>query len=215
MAYYFPEGSLMQFSTTLAAAKTITGISNANPGVASATAHGYSDNDEVLLETGWSDVNETIFKVDQLTADTYSFLEFDSSNTSFYPSGSGGGTSRKLSAWTTVPQLLDISTQGGDARFTPIQLLANRNDIQVATGFNPTSINFTLAHDPANATVKEMLRLSRTLSKVAIKILISGSAPMYGYGYITMSELPQMARNQVNRLGGVVTLGGRPTLYAS
>ena len=85
----------------------------------------------------------------------------------------------------------------------------------MATGFNPTAINFTLADDPTNATVKEMIRLSRTLTKTAIKILVSGSAPMYGYGYITVSELPQMARNQVNRLGGVVTLTGRATRYGS
>ena len=45
--------------------------------------------------------------------------------------------------------------------------------------------------------------------------MFSGSAPMYGYGYVTLSELPQMARNQVNRLQGVVTLTSRATRYGS
>lgn len=216
MAYYFPEGSLLQFTTTLASAVTVSAATNANPCViTTSSSHGYSTNDELLFETGWSDVNESIFKFTNATATTGSLQEFDSSNTSFYPAGSGTGTVKKLSGWTTVPQLLDISTSGGDPRFTPIELLANRNSTQVATGFNPTAINFTLADDPTNATVKEMIRLSRTLTKTAIKILVSGSAPMYGYGYITVSELPQMARNQVNRLGGVVTLTGRATRYGS
>lgn len=216
MAYYFPEGSLLQFSTTLASAVTVSAATNANPcAVTTSTSHGYTTNDEVLFETGWSDINETIFKFTNSTATTGTLQELDTTNTGFFPTGSGTGTLKKISSWTTVPQLLDISTTGGDPRFTPIELLANRNSIQVATGFNATSINFTLADDPTNATVKEMIRISRTLAKCAIKVLVSGSAPMYGYGYLSLSELPQMARNQVNRLAGVVTLAGRATRYGS
>lgn len=216
MAYYFPEGSILQFSTTLAAAVTVSAATNASPcAVTTSTSHGYSTNDELLYETGWSDINESVFKFTNSTATTGSLQELDTSNTSFYPAGAGVGTLRKLSSWTTVPQVIDINTTGGDARFTPIELLANRNSTQVATGFNPTAINFVLADDPQNTVVKEMLRISRTLSKCAIKILVSGSAPMYGYGYMTLSELPQMARNQVNRLAGVVTLTSRATRYGS
>lgn len=215
MAFYFPEGTLIQFSTTLAAAKTVSGITNANPAVASAIGHGYGDNDEVLLETGWSDINETVFKADQLTADSFGLIDLDTTNTSFFPAGSSAGTAKKISNWQTVPQAMDINTTGGDPRFTTIQLLAARNDIQVATGFNPTAVNFTLAHDPANAVIKEMLRISRTLAKVAIKVLIGGSAPMYGYGFLNVSEMPTLARNQVNQMRGVITLGGRPVLYGS
>lgn len=215
MAYYFPEGTLIQFSTTFAAAKTVSAISNANPAVATATGHGYTTNDEIVLYTGFSDINESIYKITSVDANSFSMQELDTTNTAFYPSGSGGGTARKLSGWTTVPQAMDISSQGGDARYTQIQLLANRNDIQVATGFNPTSYSFVVADDPANATFKEMFRISRTLADVAIKVLVSGVAPTYGFGKLTLSELPQMTRNQVNRLQGTFTLTGRPTRYAS
>lgn len=215
MAYYFPEGTILQFSTTLAGAKTVSNISNANPAVASATSHGYSTNDEVLLRTGWSDYNETVFKVTQIDSGSFSLQGCDASNTSFFPPGGGAGTARKISAWTTIPQVLDISSSGGDPRFTQIEPLANRNSIQVATGFNPSSYQFTLADDPGDSTIVEMLRISRTLSDVAFRILVSGSAPTYGFGKLSLSELPQMARNQVNRLQGVLTLTGRPTRYAS
>lgn len=217
MAFYFPEGTLIQFSTTLGSAITVSGTTNANPAVATTSAsHGLVDNDEVLfLPTNWSDINETVFKVDQLTTTTFSFLELDTSDTSFFPAGTGGGTVQKISSWVTVPQALDISTQGGDPRYTQIQLLASRNDIQVATGFNPTSVNFSLAHDPANTVIKDMLRLSRKLQKVAIKVLIGGSAPMYGYGTLSLSQMPTLARNQVNTLRGVINLGGQAVLYGS
>ena len=216
MAYYFPEGTLLQYTTTLASAVTVSAATNASPcAITTSTSHGYSTNDELLYLSSWSDINEAIFKFTNATATTGSFQELDTTSTSFYPAGSGVGTVQKLSGWTTIPQVLDINTSGGDARFTPIELLASRNATQVATGFNATAINVTLADDPTNATVKALIGLSRTLTKTAMKILVSGSAPMYGYGYITMSELPQMARNQVNRLSGVLTITSRATRYGS
>ena len=48
MALYFAEGSSQQFSQTFASAKTITGITNANPAVATSVAHGYTTGDEIL-----------------------------------------------------------------------------------------------------------------------------------------------------------------------
>ena len=38
--YYFPEGSKVYYSTTFAAAKHITGSTNAPPAVATSVAHG-------------------------------------------------------------------------------------------------------------------------------------------------------------------------------
>lgn len=215
MSYYFPEGSKFYFSNTFASAKTITALTNANPAVASSTAHGYVDNDELLLTSGWEDATDTVFKADQLTADTFSLLGLDATNTSFYPAGSGTGTAQKISTWTEIPQVLTISTQGGDARFTTISPLAKRNAINVPTGFNPTSINLTLGHDPANANYATMLGISRNLSKVAFKMVLSGGAVTYGYGYMSVSESPALNVNNANTVNAAITLLGRAMSYAS
>ncbi|MBP6674998.1 MAG: hypothetical protein KAY54_01660 [Burkholderiaceae bacterium] len=215
MSYYFPEGTKLYYSVTFAATKTITALSNASPAAATSTSHGYVDDDEILMVSGWEDATDTVYMVDQTDANTFSVLGLDASNTSFYPAGTGTGTASKVSSWVEVPQLLDLSTSGGDVRLTTISPLAKRNDIQVATGFNATALNFTLGHDPANATYIAMLGISRTLTKVALKVLISGSAPMYGYGYMSVSEMPRMARNQANQVAGTITMLGRPIAYGS
>ena len=49
MSSSFPNGAIFALGTTLDAAKTVTAITNANPGVASSTAHGYADGDILLL----------------------------------------------------------------------------------------------------------------------------------------------------------------------
>ena len=81
MAYYFPEGSKFYLSTTFAGAKTITAVTNANPAVATSTSHGYVDNDVVLFTSGWEDATDSVFKVDQQTADTFQLLGLNSSST--------------------------------------------------------------------------------------------------------------------------------------
>lgn len=215
MAYYFPEGSKVYFSTTFASAKTVTAATNANPSVLTSVAHGYADNDELLFTSGWEDATDAVFKADQLTADTLSLLGLNTTDTNFFAAGSGTGSLQKVSTWVEVPQVLGVSTSGGDARFTTVDLLAKRNSINVPTGFNAASMTLTLAHDPANANYQSMLTVARGLQKVAFKLVLSGGAVMYGYGYMSVSEAPQLNRNQVNQVQAAITFLGRPISYAS
>jgi hypothetical protein len=213
MALYFPEGSIQNFSQTFASAKTITALTNANPAVATSVAHGYNTGDEILLTSGWEDATDTVYRITVLTADTFSIQGLDTTNTSFYPAGTGTGTAQKISGWTSIPQVLTISGSGGDARFTDVQLLSKRNAIRVPTGFNATSITLTLAHDAGNANYQTMLGISRNLSKVAFKQVISGGAVTYGYGYLSVSEMPTLNSNQVNQVNAAMTVLGRSISY--
>lgn len=213
MSYFFPEGSKFYFSTTFASAKTITALTNADPAVATSVAHGYSDLDEILLSSGWEDATDTVFRVDQLTADTFEIEGLNSVDTNFYATGTGTGTAQKISGWTEIPQVLTIATQGGDARFTTISPIARRNSINVPTGFNPTSISLTLGHDPANANYKTMLGISRALTKVAFKMVLSGGSVTYGYGYMSVSEAPSLNVNQANTVSAAISLLGRAISY--
>lgn len=217
MAYNFPEGSKFYFSQTFAAKKTITAMTNANPTVATSVAHGFIDGSELLItDSGWEDCTDTVFEADQLTADTFSLLGLDTTNTNFFAPGGGVNTSAQLiSGWAEIPQVLTIATSGGDPRFTTISPLSRRNAFNVPTGFNPTSITLTLGHDPANAVYQTMLGISRALSKVAFKMVLSGGAVSYGYGYMAVSENPSMNVNQANQVTAALTLQGRAISYQS
>lgn len=213
MAYSFPEGSSQQFSQTFASAKTITALTNANPAVATSVAHGYSTGDEILLTSGWEDATDSVWKVTVLTTDTFSISGLDSSNTSFFPVGTGTGTAQKISGWTAIPQVLTISASGGDARFTDVSPLAKRNAVKVPTGFNAMSLTLSLAYDASQAGYITMLGISRNLSKVAFKQVISGGSVVYGYGYMSVSEMPKMNVNQVNSVDCAITVLGRSVSY--
>lgn len=214
MSYKFPEGAKFQFSNTFAAVKSVTVASNANPTVLTSVAHGYVDNDELLFLSGWEDATNSIFKADQLTADTLSLLGLDTSNQQFFAAGSGLGTLQKVSNWTDIPQVLTISNSGGDPRYTTVQPLSARNGVQIPTGFNASTTTLTLAHDPALAAYQTMLGISRTQQLVAFRILASGGAT-YGYGYMSVAETAQMQSGQVNQVQCAIAMQGRTISYGS
>lgn len=213
MAYYFPEGSAIYVSQTFATTKTISALTNANPAVATSTSHGYSDNDEILLQSGWEDATDGVYRVDQSDANTFSILGLNATDTNFFPAGSGVGTAQKISSWIQVPQVLGVSSSGGDPRFTTVNPLSKRNGINIPTGFNPTSITLQLGHDPGDADFQTLLSISRSLTKVATKIVVGGGAVVYGYGYIAISEMPSMNVNQVNAVQASLSLLGRAISY--
>jgi hypothetical protein len=212
MAFNFPEGSKFQFSTTFASAKTITALTNANPSVATSTAHGYTTGDEILLTSGWEDATNTIYRVTTIDANSFSIQGLNTSNTAFYATGTGTGTAQKLSAFSDIPQVLTVSPSGGDPRYTDVQLLASRNAIKIPTGFNATTQTLTLAHDPSNATYITMVDTSRTQTKVAFRVLAGGGAE-YGYGYMAVSEVASKTSNQVNSVQVAINYLGRSISY--
>jgi hypothetical protein len=214
MAYYFPEGSRFYFSQTFGSPLTVSAITNDNPAEATSTAHGLIDGDEVVFLSGWEDATDTVYQVNQTATDTFELLGLNTTDTNFFVPGGGVGTVELVSGWTEIPQVLTIATTGGDARFTTISPIARRNSINVPTGFNATSITLTLGHDPSNANYQTMLDISRTLSKVAFKMVLSGGATTYGFGYMSVSEAPALNVNQANQVSAALTLLGRSISYS-
>lgn len=213
MAYSFPEGAQFQFSSTFAAAVPISAITNADPAVATAT-NTFVDADEILLESGWENATDSIYRVASPSGTTFSVDSLDTTSTVLFPVGAGSGSAQKVSSWSTIPQVLTIATSGGDPRMTTISPLSRRRGISVPTGINPQTITLTLGYDASNAVYKEMLAASRTLTKVAFKMLLADASASYGYGYIYVGEVPQLQTNQANQVTAVFTLLGNSINYA-
>jgi hypothetical protein len=213
MSYSFAEGSKFYFSSTFAAAKTVTAATNANPAVLTSTAHGYTTADEFLLMSGWADADNSVFKANVLTTDTLNPLGLNTtSSTLFTPSG-GAGTMQKISSWLEIPQVLSVSSSGGDAKFVDVNPLGSRNGIKFPTGFNPMGITLELGHDPNGTNFAAMLDISRTFTKVAFKQVAGGGAITYGYGYMIVGEAPSIAVGSPNKVSCAINFLGRTISY--
>jgi hypothetical protein len=193
----------------------VSAITNASPAVATSTAHGYANGDEFLLSSGWEDATDSIYRAANQSTNAFDIEGLDTTDTSWFAAGGGTGTALKVSSWLAIPQVVGISSSGGDGRFTQVQPLSRRNATQIPTGFNPSSITLTLGHDAAAANFATMLAVSRTRTKIAFKVVLGGGARMYSYGYMGVNEIPTLNAGQVNQVQCVVTVLGRVISYAS
>jgi len=104
---------------------TITAITQANPGVVTATSHGYSDGDFVTISSvaGMTEVNNKTFKVANKTTNTFELQDVDGSNvnTSGYTTYSSAGVANKIYQITTnytTAQLFDLKfAQSADVMY--------------------------------------------------------------------------------------------------
>jgi hypothetical protein len=190
MAYYTSVGVSFFISQTFASAKTLSGVSNANPALATSVAHGYADTNEVLLVSGWERANNGVFRVDQQSADTFQLLGLNSTNTSLYASGGAANSTTKLvSDWIELPQVLNIATSGGEPRNIEVRPVKSLQGFNLNDGFTPASISFTIGYDGSLANWATLLDISRSQTLVAYKRVGNGGST-YGYGQFSMSEQP-------------------------
>lgn len=208
------EGSKFYFSTTFGAAKTIASVTNASPAVATSTAHGFVDNDELLYIGGWEDASKAIYRADQLSADTVALTGLNSTNTNFYSAGAGVGTLQKVSSWTEIPEVVTITSDGNQQEFIDLRLISSRYAQKIPTGFTPGTINMTLVFDAGSAAYQAMLDATMSRTLVAFKMVLSDSAAIYAYGYISASKAPQVQAGQVIQVPVTFAIQGQFSTYA-
>lgn len=215
MAVSLPNGVTFALATAYGAVKAISAITNANPGVASAAAHGFSDGDFVEITSGWSRLNNRVVRVDAPTTDAFNVEGQNTSSTINYPSGTGGGSAREITQWTQISQIMELSTSGGEMQFTTYSFLEQDFESQLPTQFSAMTITMGIADDPALAGYQALKSLADTRELVALKATMpNGSVILYN-GYVSFNETPTMTKNSVMVVNATFSLQGRPVRYAA
>lgn len=118
-------------------AKAITGLTQANPGVVTATAHGFATGDKIKLASvgGMTQVNNLYFTITVLTADTFSI----GVDTTAYTAYTSGGTATQYGITQTSPARVYAAAHG----------LSNGDLIYISAAAGMTEVNgiaFTVAN---------------------------------------------------------------------
>lgn len=114
------------------AAITITGITQADPGVVSATAHGFSDGDQVRIAdvTGMTEVNDNVYTVDSPGTNSFGLRDSTDSvaidTSAFMAYVSGGDVEQQENTFTTLTHLESetVAVQG-DGGFVSNEVVAS------------------------------------------------------------------------------------------
>jgi len=215
LALTLSNGTTVSISNGFDAAKTISATTNADPAVATSTAHGYSNGDYVVVSSGWVRLSERVVRVDGSATDSFELEGIDTSNTTIYPSGGGAGTAKRVTGWTQLTQILSSSSTGGEQQFWEGQFLEGDRQIRIPTTKSAAGISFTIADDPTLPGYILAKEANDDRMPRAVMLTLANGAKLMYYAYISLSTIPSLNVNEPMQVEVTLSLLADPTRYAS
>ena len=210
-----PTGTLFSVATTFGSAITVTVVTNANPAVCTATAHGLSNGDIIEVTSGWGRLNKRVFKVAGVTTDTFQLSGMDTSSTSFFPAGTGIGSVREVTAWTQLSKVMNPATQGGDPKTVTYKWVESDVEYSINDGFTATSFTMEFDDDDTTSGYTAMRTLTDAQTDTVLKMLMRSGAVVYLPCTLAMNDVPRLQDGQINRISAQFAGVNRHTRYAA
>lgn len=211
-----PSGTILAVATAFASAKTVDDISNAAECVVSCTAHGYSVGDIVQLYSGWGRLNRRAVKVKSVTTDTFVCTDIDTTNTEFFPPGSGGGTVREITTFTQISKYLNPNQSGGDPKNVTVRFMDEDVDTNLNDGFNAVTESFEIDADQFGTPAYNALRtLTDVQTDTVLKKTLKSGVTIYTPCTVALNENPRLADGNIMTNVVSVNGNGRITRYAA
>ena len=215
MAVKLPDGATVSLQTAVGTSKTISAVTNANPAVATSTAHGLTNGMLITVTSGWSRLNNRVVRVANVTANTFELEGIDASNVSLFPAGSGIGSALQITTFTPISQILDFSTSGGEQQFATFSFLEQDFETQAPTVTSAQSITIGIGDDPTLAGYIALKVAGEQRAIRALRMTLpDGSFILYN-GYVSFNETPTVTKGQVMQVNASFSLLSRPVRYAS
>lgn len=196
MAITLATGTQVAIASTYGTEFTVTAISNANPAVATLSAsHGVIVGDFIEITSGWDLLDKRVVRVSVVATNDVTLEGIDTSSDSNYPAGSGTGTGREVTAWTSVTQIQSLGTSGGDQAFADITTISDRTQKQVPTTRSPQQIDLTVFDDPALGWYSTVSTASDSNAVTAMRIVFPDSSRLVANGYWSLQKTPTINVN--------------------
>lgn len=211
---YKNAGLTMYMQSTIAAAKTITAATNADPGVFTSATHGFNDGEVVLLEVqGMKEVNNRLFKIVNKAADTFQLEDLDGA-TGIDTTNYGvfvSGTAKKITFGTPITGCQEFNMSGGEPKFVDTSDVHNLDDTEEVVGATASRANLTMKWNPADAGQQAMLAAYKALAARGFKVVWPDGAYAMWYGAVGYAGNPGGGRGAVTTSPAAVALAGPAT----
>jgi hypothetical protein len=196
MAITLATGTQLAIATTYAASSNMTAITNATEAVATlAAAHGVVVGDFLEVTSGWDLLNSRIVRAKTVATNDVTFEGINTTNTSNYPAGTGTGTIRRITAWTSITQVQSFDTSGGDLNFADITTIVDKTQKQVPTTRSPQTLSMTVFDDTTLAGQVAVQAASDANAATGFRIVFPNASRMVINGYYSIGASPNVAVN--------------------
>lgn len=211
-----PNGATHWLYTQLSTpAKAVSNISNAVEAVVSCLAHGYSNADVVFVNSGWGRLNRRAYRIKSVTTDSFVLEGCNTTNTTFYPAGSGGGTAQKALTPIQITQVLAANTSGGEAQKIQYKYQENDVKLELNDGFNPVSRAMEIDADAIGGPGYTLLQtLTDTGAETVVKTQLKNGSFTLTPCTVALNEEVIFQDGQVNRVRVDISGTNRSVRYA-
>lgn len=213
-----PTGTTFFVASAYGSSLNTSAASNATECVLSmASTTGLSNGDIVEVTSGWGRLNLRNFRIKNVVANTSVTLEVcDTTNTTFFPAGSGVGSVRKVTTFTQITQVLGMNSSGGDPKNVTYKYMESDVSYNINDGFDAIALSLELDADSiGSAGYTALQSLSDTQSNTCIKTVSRNGAPEYAACTVALNPVVQRQDGQINRIVLSINGNGRPVRYAS
>lgn len=211
---YFVNGTKFAFSTTLAAAVAISGISNAKP--AKATTLALPQNgDIVLLKSNWTELNDLGAYAEDAAGGTFSLAGVDTTDTGLYPPGEGAGSYQVAGSFISLSQIRGVEQSGGDTNTFDWGYVDDSSPRQRSkpTDQNPLVLTFTMDYDPDLPWMAALEEISRKRQLVVMRERNPTGDVFLYTGYISFQKSPTRVRNENQTVIATMTVNSEMLRY--
>lgn len=170
------QGTILQVGTTPGSAKTITAVTQANPGVVTATAHGFGNGDIVTIAgiVGMTQLNGNNYIVSYVTTNAFALT---ATNTTAYTAYTSGGTATPLQ-WQAVGNVRTFSGLDGQASEIDITNFASTGKEFLLGLYDGGSIKFDLHLDNGDLGQQALRTALQASAKKNFKLILpAGTTP--------------------------------------
>lgn len=198
--------------SAIASAKTITAISKASPGVASSVAHGFSNGDYVLIEAqGMTEVNNRIFRVANVSDDTFQLEGEDTTEYDDFTSG----TAKKITFGTTLSTLTTVQGNGGEFDKIDTTTIHDKARSSIPGMASDTEYTFDSIWDVSDAGLIAAKKASDTKAQRGFMIQFANGQRVLFYGYVGTQNIPGGSTGGMVTTSVKITAQGALTTLAS
>lgn len=209
-------GTRFELATAYAAAKTMSVLTNnANAVATLEAAHGVAVSEFVEITSGWDLLSGRIARASAVATNDVTLEGIDTADTAQYPPGSGIGSVREISTWTSLSQISpDFSVSGGDQNFSDVTFVSNLIRQRIPTDRNPIEITLPYFFDLTLPWVASVRSAANASAPRAFRMIFPNSTRLVCNAYWSIREVPTVSdgtlRGQID-----LSIVGQPTVYAT
>lgn len=216
MAYNIPNGSRVYIASQYGNEIKVISASNAEEIVLTVESiTGIAKGDIVHIDSGWKKASGA-YRVKAAAEKSITIEGLNTTDKNAFPAGGGAGLLKKVLAWEVMPQVMTLSTEGGEQQTQEVQFLEDEQAETIDTYKNGVVQVYTFAHDAKLPVRKLLMKLDDSKQITAIRFFNKRAAEdRYYTASISFQRVPNTAMNEVENVTARFSLKSEMQIYTN